>query len=162
MKSRLHLEIREVRIPYRFRYRHARKWHSGLEAVICIVRDNDGRVAFGEAVPRTYVTGETCASVRAAVAQLASLVRPDEGLPEARQRRVELARTWPGPFPSCALCALDTALVDLHAQRENRSVAELIGATCPNTLSYTASIGIAGPARLRRCWRFTGCPVSSI
>lgn len=140
------LEIREIRIPYRFRYAHARQQHRGLEAIVCLARDDEGFVGLGEAVPRTYVTGETCASVRAAIVRLAKMIEPDDDLVAARAGRVELARNWRGPFPSCALCALDTALVDLRARRESRSVAELLGADCPQTLTYTASIGAAGRA----------------
>lgn len=137
------LEIREIHIPYRFRYAHARQRHRGLEAVVCVARDEKGNVGLGEAVPRTYVTGETCESVRKAIARLARMVEPGEDLSSAGAHRVELARAWRGPFPSGALCALDTALVDLRARREGRPLASLLGAECPQTIAYTASIGAA-------------------
>ncbi len=142
------LEIREVRLPYRFRYAHARQRHCGLEAIVCLARDEEGRVGLGEAVPRTYVTGETCASVRTGILRLANMVDVNEDLGAASQRRVKLARDWRGPFPSCALCALDTALLDLRGRCERRSMAELLGAACPQTLTYTASVGAAGRAQV--------------
>ncbi len=143
------IEIREVRIPYRFDYGHARHQHRDLAAVVCLARDEAGPVGLGEAVPRSYVTGETCASVRAALPRLAEMLSvDDQPLPAARRQRVELARGWQGPFPSCALCALDTALVDLQSRQARQPLAEWLGAACPQQLEYTASIGVGGRARV--------------
>ena len=64
------VEARHIRIPFRFGYGHARKQHVGLDAVVCIARDEEDRQGFGEAVPRTYVTGETCDTVMAEIPDL--------------------------------------------------------------------------------------------
>jgi len=143
------IEVRHVRIPFRFRYGHARKQHVGLEAVVCIASDSEGRSGLGEAVPRTYVTGETCDTVLADVASLIERTSIDDTSPSAMmQQRQSLGEEWEGGFPSCACCAIDTALHDLFAQQNNMSCAAWMGADSFETLEYSASIGISNKPKL--------------
>lgn len=121
----------------------------GLEAVVCIARDERGLVGLGEAVPRTYVTGETCESVMAAIPTLLdrmtlSTAERDECIAQRR----ELVANWDGGFPSCVCCAIDTCLLDLSARQQERSCAELLGAASLQPLTYAASIGMGGRAML--------------
>lgn len=137
-------EARHVRIPFRFRYGHARKQHVGLDAVVCIARDEDGRQGFGEAVPRTYVTGETCETVMAAIPGLLDQTSLVDVTPAAcRQQRRELTAAWRGGFPSCACCAIDIALHDLFARQQGQSCAAWSGADSLEPLVYAASIGMS-------------------
>jgi len=56
------LELREVRIPFRFSFKHAlaeRKEANNLFLAVCT---DSGHVGFGEVLPRPYLTGETVAS----------------------------------------------------------------------------------------------------
>jgi len=143
------LEARHVRIPFRFGYGHARKQHVGLDAVVCIARDEEGRRGLGEAVPRTYVTGETCDTVMAAIPNLLEQTSVEDACPgSCQQQRRELAAAWKGGFPSCACCAVDTALHDLFAQRQGQSCAGWMGAESFEPLVYSASIGMSGKKKL--------------
>ncbi|MDP6445616.1 MAG: enolase C-terminal domain-like protein [Pirellulaceae bacterium] len=149
----IEFEACHVRIPFRFRYGHAAKTHAGLEAVICIARDEAGREGLGEAVPRTYVTGETCASVLADIPRLlehtTAVADDSEHRSEQLSRqRGELAQSWSGSFPSCACCAIDTALLDLFAQRQGKACAVELGAETVEPLRYSASIGMGNKAKL--------------
>jgi muconate cycloisomerase len=142
-------EARHIRIPYRFRYGHASKQHVGLDAVVCIARDEEGRQGCGEAVPRTYVTGETCDTVLSQIPRLiekTSLENTSAGA--LMQQRRELALGWDGGFPSCACCAIDTALHDLFARRQDRSCAAWMGSDSFDSLVYSASIGISNRPKL--------------
>jgi muconate cycloisomerase len=142
-------EARHVRIPFRFRYGHARKLHSGLDAVVCIARDAQGRRGLGEAVPRAYVTGETCDTVLAEIPALLEQTLLDESRPPfLPQQRRELAATWSGGFPSCACCAIDTALLDLFARGQNQSCYAWLGAQSREPLVYSASIGMGSRTKL--------------
>ncbi len=146
---RLTLEIRHVSIPFRFAYGHAKASHRGVDSVICIARDTDGHAGYGEAVPRSYVTGETCASVMEEAADLGRELIATETAPAALRRAVlEKANDHTGAFPSCAMCAIELALLDLHARRECRPLYSQLGAAKPVPLTYAGSIGIAMPARL--------------
>ncbi|MEM8668364.1 MAG: enolase C-terminal domain-like protein [Planctomycetota bacterium] len=145
----IEMEARHVRIPFRFRYGHARKQHVGLEAVVCIARDEEGRCGYGEAVPRTYVTGETCDTVMGMIPRLLEATSIKDACPRVFQlRRRELADVWKGGFPSCACCAIDIALHDLIARQNGQSCAAWMDAQSFEPLVYSASIGISKPAKL--------------
>lgn len=117
--------------------------------MICIARDADGRQGIGEAVPRTYVTGETCDSVMTAIPELLRQTSIDgESADDWRQQRAEFAYNWQGGFPSCACCAIDTALHDLFARRQNQSCAAWMGADSLEPLVYSASIGMSKKTKL--------------
>ena len=58
------LELIEVKIPFRFTFRHALAARSEGHGILVRVTATDGRIGFGECVPRSYVTGETIESVR--------------------------------------------------------------------------------------------------
>lgn len=142
-------EVRQIRIPFRIRYGHARKQHVGLDAVVCIARDEEGREGLGEAVPRTYVTGETCETVMAAIPGLLEQTSIEDARPDGfQQQRRELAAAWQGGFPSCACCAIDTALHDLFARRQDQSCAAWSGAESSEPLVYAASIGMSKRTKL--------------
>ncbi len=145
----IEFDFRKIRIPFRFQYGHAKKQHRGLEAVICRAIDTDGRVGLGEAVPRRYVTGETCGSVIDAMESLAGELLPNSSnIAELLSQRRQLAANWRGPFPSCAVAAIDTALLELQARQQGCSFAELLDAHIPAELVYSASIGISSRPKL--------------
>ncbi|MCH5375814.1 MAG: hypothetical protein JJ992_17720 [Planctomycetes bacterium] len=142
-------EVRHIRIPFRFKYGHARKRHVGVDAIVCIAHDEEGRQGFGEAVPRTYVTGETCDTVLAAIPHLLERTSVEDASPDScRQQRRELVAAWKGGFPSCACCAIDTSLVDLFARQQGRSCAAWLGAESFEPLVYSASIGMSKKTKL--------------
>lgn len=142
-------DIHKVRIPFRFSYGHAKKRHRDLEAIIVIATDSDGVQGYGEAVPRTYVTGETCDSILHVAPTIARQV-----LEGGEDRRSidrclgEIADQWNDTVPSCALCAIDSALVCLEANRQDISVAQLLGADLPVDLMYSASIGLGNKLKM--------------
>ena len=143
------IELFSVEIPFRFRYGHASASHQGVESIICIARDSNGNEGYGEAVPRSYVTGESVDSV---MLHLPELVR--HLLPQGRSfaqflEAVETAeKSYPRDVPNCAICALETAITDLHARQQSRSVVDLLGGAKKSPLIYTASIGISSQAKL--------------
>ncbi|MEE3369924.1 MAG: enolase C-terminal domain-like protein [Planctomycetota bacterium] len=137
-------------MPYRFQYGHAAHQHRGLRAVVCVARDESGRVGLGEAVPRTYVTGETCQSILADAEWLIAAL--DWSVPDRDQQlaqRLAMVQSHAGPFPSCALCALDTAATDLWAQQVEQPLARWCGAESLDPLTYSASIGMSGTRKMK-------------
>ena len=143
-------ELREIALPYRFQYGHAAHQHRGLRAIVCVARDESGRVGLGEAVPRTYVTGETCQSILADAEWLVAAF--DWRAPDPEQQlaqRLALLQSHAGPFPSCALCALDTAAADLWSQQIEQPLARWSGARSLEPLTYSASIGMSGTRKMK-------------
>ena len=150
MSSLCEFELREIALPYRFQYGHAAHQHRGLNAVICVARDESGRVGLGEAVPRTYVTGETCESILADAEWLIDTFDWSKPDPEQQlAQRLAVVQSRAGLFPSCALCALDTAAADLWAQQTEQPLARWCGAQSLEPLTYTASIGMSGSRKMK-------------
>src|SRR5206468_3863136 len=56
-------------IPFRQTFSHAQQSREESDAVIVRVNDPEGIVGYGEALPRSYVTGETTASMVAHVSE---------------------------------------------------------------------------------------------
>src|SRR5256886_784266 len=57
------LTIYQLRIPFHQTFKHALQSREESDAVIIKVTDDDGRVGFGESLPRSYVTGEITESM---------------------------------------------------------------------------------------------------
>src|SRR5918996_1862488 len=55
--------IYQLRIPFHQAFKHALQSREESNAVIVKITDADGRVGFGESLPRSYVTGETMESM---------------------------------------------------------------------------------------------------
>lgn len=149
----MQIELREILIPFRFRYGHALKKHVGVSTIVCSARDESGNVGLGEAVPRDYVTGETCESVLSDAPRLWSQLKTDSAstadeFASLARSRVELAQDWANDFPSCALAAIDTALCDLWSQQAEKPMWEMLGGTNDSPCDYAASIGISGKFKL--------------
>ncbi len=143
------IEICEVRIPFRFRYGHASAQHGGVESIICIARDNAGREGLGEAVPRTYVTGETPASVMTVLPKLIRRTLSEaDSFAEFQSAIAGIESAYPDKVPACAICALELAVTDLFAQQAERSVVDHFGGAKKSPLTYTASIGISSKRKL--------------
>jgi L-alanine-DL-glutamate epimerase-like enolase superfamily enzyme len=64
------VQVMTVVVPFRMTFRHALASRSEGESVVVRVADDEGRVGFGEAVPRSYVTGETLETVRQTLGQV--------------------------------------------------------------------------------------------
>ncbi len=142
-------DFHKVRIPFRFSYGHAKKRHSELEAIIVIATDSDGVQGYGEAVPRTYVTGETCESILHIAPTLTrQALAGGEDQAAVQHCLGEIANQPSDTVPSCALCAIDTALLCLEANRQGTSVAKMLGGELPCELVYSASIGLGNKAAM--------------
>ncbi len=90
------LEICEVRIPFRFSFRHARAARTEAHALILILTTDSGATGYGEVVPRQYLTGETLSSAREDIRRrwwpaLSRLVLPEQA--------ADLDPLWPALAP---------------------------------------------------------------
>ena len=139
VNSPVELEILELLIPFRFKYGHAKAQHKGVKMVLCIARDAEGREGLGEAVPRTYVTGETTSSI---LQDLPEIIEKADSINSLTEVFSQIEEDRPNAVPHCAFCALDLALSDLQAQQESRT---LFGG---EELTYTASIGMSQGTKL--------------
>lgn len=68
---------------------------------------------------------------------------------------LEREHKFPGSYLYRALCGLDTALWDIHAKREGKSVCQLLGGTAKSVPVYASSMQreITPEAEAERFWR---------
>lgn len=120
----LTLTLHEARIAMERPFRHARKVRAETASVL-VAAEYRGETGWGEAAPREYVTGESVASVVAALGdrEVGAAVRELAGAPldEALAGLValdlpELLGRGGAPAPAAA-AALETALFDLVCRR---------------------------------------------
>src|SRR5687768_6985180 len=107
-------EILEVAIPFRLTFRHALAARSAGSSVIVRLVDEHGHTGFGEGAPREYVSGESLATVTAALQEMlpAFLCRSQATLAQAADELAAFARALPR-HAHAAFCALELALLDL-------------------------------------------------
>lgn len=156
--ERIHIYL--IRLPFRVTYGHKQKTHKDVFAVICRISDDKGCYGLGEAVPRTYVTGETAESVFQNAQTLGKdlIGRRFSSCDDLKKHMVNLSGKWPSPFPSCAFCCIDLALHDCLARHQGLDMAAYFGAR-PQKLPYTGSIGISNKSKLLALlsiYRFSG------
>jgi len=92
----IRMDICEVRIPFRFSFRHARAERSEAHSLIIALTVDSGAIGYGEVVPREYLTGETVYSAREDIRRrwwpaLTRMVLPDNS--------PDLEPLWPALAP---------------------------------------------------------------
>jgi L-Ala-D/L-Glu epimerase len=135
-----HLNVHTVRVPLVRAFVTAVRRAECIDAVLVEIVDSDGRRGWGEAAASWRVTGESPASIQAAVAgPLADVVVGREAA-EVAILSLELARSV--VHNSAARSAVDCALYDLAAQGAGQSLsAYLGGGEAPVRTDMTISAG---------------------
>jgi muconate cycloisomerase len=147
------LEVLPLRIPFRFAFGHHLALRREARPQMVRLRLSDGSTGHGEALPRPYLTGESEASVQAALqGPLAALVlgRPVGGLEEARTLIESPAAQAERERTPAAFCGLELALLDAAGRSSGRPVSDLLGGARRAELEYdTAVAGFLPLAALR-------------
>lgn len=128
--------------PFNLAVSHSLADNTATDNIVVALVDNQGRVGYGEGVPRSYVTGETArGSLEALKRELAPMVlgaglEPREALGWLERRGgPELLDRCPA-----AACALETALLDLAGQALGLPVSALLSDQPPAMVTYSAVI----------------------
>jgi len=144
------LEILDVEIPFKFTFRHSLSSRSVGHSVLVRATDPDGRVGYGECVPRSYVTGETPETVRRDLQD--GLLPPFLGatfgtypeLIDALMLRLEgLPRS-----SHAAFCALELALLDLGGRVFGESAGSVVGPLLHESVRYSGILTAGGPEQV--------------
>jgi len=131
------LTIYRLRIPFHQAFRHALQSREESDAVIIKVTDGDGRVGYGESLPRSYVTGETIDSMivrireRLAPAILRQSFAPGwETLEYLRTVMPDWTRNDDPKAPvvawNAAFCAVELALLDWSLRVDGCALGDLL------------------------------------
>lgn len=136
----LNLEFKPLRIPFRVAFKHASAERNVTQGVLVVARAH-GLAGYGEGCPRDYVTGETDASA----AEFFEAHRNDV---ETQVTDLPSLRAWCERHEPdidknpAAWCAIELALLDLFAKRDNQSVESLLGLSpLAGPFVYSAVLG---------------------
>lgn len=134
--------------PLRFNFKHASANRSESSSIIVEVRAGPFR-GYGEACPRSYVTGETEESVIAFLNEHGedwiNSIKSIDALRERLQAEEALIDKNPAAFS-----ALEIALIDVLAQEQEMSIEALLGLPGLNdNIQYSAVVGDSSPLKTR-------------
>ena len=105
------LDIFRTALPMRT-FEHAAAKRSLAESIVVRLRTAEGRVGWGETLPREYVTGETLETVRQDIEQIFwPIVRGCRDLKQVRQAVVEMPFQQNGRVVTAARCAVELATI---------------------------------------------------
>jgi len=145
----LQMRTGEFRIPMRVRFKHASAERDiACNPVVCIT-DAEGHSGYGEACPRSYVTGEDLDSVAAFYKKYGAQLMGQVTSLATLESWIGQNRLLIDENPS-AFGAVETALLDLFARQQNQSLEQVLGLpVLPNKIGYTAVMGGGGLAAAR-------------
>lgn len=137
------LELLPLRIPFRFAFAHHLAARRESRPQVVRLRLSDGTFGYGEALPRLYLSGESEASVRAAMeGPLAALVLglevPD--LPGALALIESRAARAACEAAPAAFCGLELALLDAAGRSAGRPVSDVLGGARRTELPYDVAV----------------------
>jgi muconate cycloisomerase len=135
----LSMDVVSLEIPFRRAFAHNLNTHKTSRPQLVRIELSGGAVGWGEAQPRDYVTGESVASVHAAVGEVASLWRGlDPGGLESTAAMLHAAPQR--AIAPAAFAGIELALLDAVGREEGRNVTEVLGSAPADSLSYDGAV----------------------
>lgn len=150
------LDIGTFEAAFRFDYHSTHLRRQKADSVIITMGFEDGLTGYGESVPRTYVTGESPASVTALVRDLfAGIVvgRQIDSVGDVARLLEELKQTCARQgVTACqsALGAVDVALLDGLGKQRGLPVFRLLGPEMRRELPWSLPIPLLPEAQIRQ------------
>ena len=149
------LELREVKIPFRFAFKHALAVRREAHNLILTLHSANGDLGYGEVIPRPYLTGE---SIESAWQDIRS-----HYWPALRELQLEVGDypraalepifTWAASHrKTAAYAGLDLAVWDAWAKAAKRPGYSLFGQPRPLAAPLTGPLGAGS---FRYLWRTT-------
>ena len=149
------ITIYQLRIPFHQAFRHALQSREESDSVIVKVTGADGRSGYGESLPRSYVTGETTASMVAHIQdRMAPKIFAESFTPgwETLEYLESVMPQWTEQENgsgvvawNAAFCAVELALLDWALRADHCALADLLP---PSRLEviYSGVISADAPA----------------
>ncbi len=134
-------KLKKIDIPFTVSFKHSSAERSRTESVLVEMTSNSGYSGYGESCPREYVTSENIESVK---------VFFNENILSFKNNVDDLdsLNTWMGNnlksinLNPAAMCAIETAFLDLLSKNKDISIESLIGVPeLQGQFKYTAVIG---------------------
>ncbi len=138
-----------MRWPLRLPVAHNLAHNRFTDNIIVHLVDARGAEGYGEGVARNYVTGERTAESLEALRRrlLPAILGPELDPDRVGEVASTLLPAREADRHPAAVCALETALMDLAGRRLGRSLAGFLGRPEPRSLVYSGVLPLAGPER---------------
>jgi len=154
------LEARHVRVRLRRPVRHASHARTDTDNLVVRLQLSDGKVGYGEGVPREYVTGETIDSAIALLKRydLSRQLKPASTFPEvlAHAEAIRLADT-PGDDRQCqgnaARCAVELAYLDAFGKSLGEPLMNATKSLAPSLYQPAERVQYSGVLLSSRGWK---------
>ena len=147
----LKLEVRELRIPFKFTFKHASAARNQTQSIWIELHTDTNIVAYGESCPREYVTAETIHSARSFILEIKEQLYQADWNINTLEAWIDEHRHLINNNPA-AWCAIELALIDALAKTAKQSIETLIGIPeLSGNFFYSAIIGDA-PMDLFERW----------
>ncbi len=154
------LEARHVRLRLRRPVKHASHARTETDNLIVRVQLSDGKVGFGEGVPREYVTGETIDSTIDLLTRsdLVRQLKPASTFPEvlAAAEAIKLAEI-PGDDRKCqgnaARCAVELAYLDAFGKAVGEPLMNATMVLAPDLYAPADRVQYSGVLLSSRGWK---------
>ena len=134
--------IREIGIPFVAGFKHALASRNRTSSVLLEIGTDEGIAGWGEGTPRSYVCGESVATVVDALKRIAALLcgfdlkRSDA--PTKTMEWIESAFSGELERHPSAKCALELALLDLHGKMARKPALDFFGSLKNDRIFYSA------------------------
>lgn len=150
------MELREVKIPFRFAFKHALAVRREAHNLILMLHTDTGNIGYGEVIPRPYLTGE---SIESAWQDICG-----QYWPAIRKLKLEAGTyPWRAVQPmfawasdhrkTGAYAGVDLAVWDAWAKTAKRPGYSLFGQPRPPAVNLTGPLGAGS---FRYLWRTAG------
>lgn len=134
--------------PLRFKFKHASADRAASSSIIVEINDGEFR-GYGEACPRSYVTGETEESVTQFLNQHGKDWTNSINSVDALKEKIEAEEKLINRNPA-AFSALEIALLELFSQKEHVPIEGLLELPLlSDDIQYSAVVGDSGPFKTR-------------
>ncbi len=132
-----------IRIPLRLQVIHNLSQRTSSESLVVRLVSEEGVEGYGEGAPRDYVTGEATAKSLSALQELCRehlIGKELDSPPQALALLEGLRKTEVGETHPAALCAFETALLDLTGNSFGQSIPVMLGLGRERNAFYSAVI----------------------
>jgi L-Ala-D/L-Glu epimerase len=119
------LVLNQLIIPFKVKFRHASAERAETSSIWVEAISTSGIIGYGESCPRSYVTGETMASVQHFFLQYQDAICKEIS-------NLNTLREWAATHQHAldanpaAWCAIELAILDLLAKQDNKTIEQLL------------------------------------
>ena len=137
------LFLNQLSIPFKVKFRHASAERAETSSLWVEAISDSGLIGYGESCPRSYVTGETIASVQQFFSQYQETICKEI-------KSLSTLHAWMTTYQNvldsnpAAWCAIELAILDFIAKQENKTIEQLLNLpVLHGSFQYSAVLGDA-------------------